>query len=309
MNKDSKIYVAGHRGMVGSAVLRKLKELGYNNIVTRTHRELDLCNQAEVSRFFDVEQPEYVFLCAAKVGGILYNIEHPAEFLYDNLMIQTNVIHQSYLHKVKKIVVLGSSCIYPKNCKQPIKEEYLMTGPLEPTNEAYSFSKVAALKMAEYYNKEYGFNAISVMPCNLYGTNDSFDPQHSHVMAATVKKFVDAIDNKEDSVTMWGTGIARREFMNVDDCADAIIYMMDNYDKNEFINIGTGEDISIYDLAHLVAKLTGFKGNILWDNTKPDGMILKCLDVTKMKEIGFTPKISLKEGIKKMITEYKKSKQ
>ena len=309
MEKNSKIYVAGHNGMVGSAVVRKLTALGYTNIVTRTHKELDLCNQQMVADFFLKEQPEYVFLCAAKVGGILYNMEHPAEFLYDNLMIQANVIHQSYLHKVKKIIVLGSSCIYPRECKQPIKEEYLMTGPLEPTNEGYAFAKIAALKMAEFYNKEYGFNAISVMPCNLYGTNDNFDPQHSHVMPAMIKKFVDAVDNSDDTVTMWGTGVARREFMNVDDCANAIVFMMENYDKSGFINIGTGEDISIYDLAYLIANLTGFNGKILWDSTKPDGMMLKCLDVSKMKEIGFTPTISLEDGIRKMINEYKEKKR
>ena len=305
MEKNAKIYVAGHRGLVGSAIVRHLQDAGFNNLVLRTHAELDLISQEAVREFFESEKPEYVFLAAAKVGGIRANMESPAQFLYDNIVIQTNIIHQAYLSGVKKILILGSSCIYPRECPQPMKEEYLLDGKLEPTNEGYALSKIVALKMGEFYKRQYGFNAISVMPCNLYGQNDSFDPLHSHVLSATVKKFVDAIDEGRDTVVMWGTGNARREFLNVDDMAAACLFMMERYEGETFINIGCGEDYSIRELAETVARLTGFKGKIEWDTTKPDGMMKKCMDVTRMKEMGFEPKISLEEGIKNVIEEYK----
>ena len=308
MEKNAKIYVAGHRGLVGSAIVRHLQEAGYNNLILRTHSELDLISQDAVRKFFEAEKPDYVFLAAAKVGGIRANMESPAQFLYDNIVIQTNIIHQAYLSGVKKILILGSSCIYPRECPQPMMEEYLLDGKLEPTNEGYALSKIVALKMGEFYKRQYGFNAISVMPCNLYGQNDSFDPLHSHVLSATVKKFVDAIDEGRDTVVMWGTGNARREFLNVDDMASACLFMMEHYEGETFINIGCGEDWSIRELAEMVARLTGFKGKIEWDATKPDGMMKKCMDVTRMKEMGFEPKISLEVGIKHVIEEYKQFK-
>lgn len=310
MEKKAKIYVSGHRGLAGSAILRHLQDAGFTNIVIRTHKELDLCNQQAVADFFAAEKPEYVFLAAGKVGGIRANIENPAPFLYDNLAIQMNVIHQAYLSGgVKKMLILGSSCIYPRECPQPMKEEYLMDGKLEPTNEGYALSKVVALKLGEFYKKQYGFNAISIMPCNLYGRNDSFDPLHSHVLSATVKKFVDAVDEGRDKVVMWGTGNARREFLNVDDMADAALFMMEHYEGDTFINVGSGVDFSIRELAEKVAKHTGFTGSIEWDLTKPDGMMRKCLDVTRMKAIGFEPIISLDEGIENVIKEYKQYKK
>ncbi len=308
MEKSAKIYVAGHRGLVGSAIVRHLRDAGYNNLILKTHSELDLISQEAVREFFEAEKPEYVFLAAAKVGGIRANMESPAQFLYDNIVIQTNIIHQAYLSGVKKILILGSSCIYPRECPQPMKEEYLLDGKLEPTNEGYALSKIVALKMGEFYKRQYGFNAISVMPCNLYGQNDSFDPLHSHVLSATVKKFVDAIDEGKDTVVMWGSGNARREFLNVDDMASACLFMMEHYEGETFVNIGCGEDWSIRELAEMVARLTGFKGKIEWDTTKPDGMMKKCMDVTRMKEMGFEPKISLEEGIKHVIEEYKQFK-
>lgn len=308
MEKNAKIYVAGHRGLVGSAIVRHLQEAGYNNLILRTHSELDLISQDAVREFFEAEKPDYVFLAAAKVGGIRANMESPAQFLYDNIVIQTNIIHQAYLSGVKKILILGSSCIYPRECPQPMKEDYLLDGKLEPTNEGYALSKIVALKMGEFYKRQYGFNAISVMPCNLYGQNDSFDPLHSHVLSATVRKFVDAVDEGKDTVVMWGTGNARREFLNVDDMASACLFMMEHYEGETFINIGCGEDYSIRELAETVARLTGFKGKIEWDTTKPDGMMKKCMDVTRMKEMGFEPKISLEEGIKHVIEEYKQFK-
>lgn len=304
MEKNAKIYVAGHRGLVGSAIVRHLQEAGYNNLILRTHSELDLISQDAVREFFEAEKPDYVFLAAAKVGGIRANMESPAQFLYDNIVIQTNIIHQAYLSGVKKILILGSSCIYPRECPQPMKEDYLLDGKLEPTNEGYALSKIVALKMGEFYKRQYGFNAISVMPCNLYGQNDSFDPLHSHVLSATVRKFVDAVDEGSDTVVMWGTGNARREFLNVDDMASACLFMMEHYEGETFINIGCGEDYSIRELAEIVARLTGFKGKIEWDTTKPDGMMKKCMDVSRMKEMGFEPKISLEEGIKHVIEEY-----
>lgn len=310
MEKYSRIYVAGHRGLAGSAILRHLLEAGYANLIIRTHTELDLCDQRTVAAFFAAEKPEYVFLAAGRVGGIQANIENPAPFLYDNLAIQMNVIHQAYLcGSVKKMLILGSSCIYPRECPQPMKEEYLMDGKLEPTNEGYALSKIVALKLGEFYKKQYGFNAISIMPCNLYGRNDSFDPLHSHVLSATVRKFVDAVDEGRDTVAMWGTGNARREFLNVDDMADASLFMMEHYEGDTFINVGSGEDFSIKELAEKVAVHTGFKGKIKWDITKPDGMMRKCLDVSRMKAMGFEPRISLDEGIDRVIEEYRQYKE
>lgn len=305
LEKDTKIYVAGHRGMVGSAIVRHLESLSFSNIVTRTSGELDLRVLGEVRDFFREESPEVVILAAAKVGGIQANIDMPAEFIYDNLSIQNNVIHQSYLGGVKKFCFLGSSCIYPREAPQPIKEEYLLTGPLEPTNEAYAIAKIAGLKMVEYYSRQYGFPGISVMPCNLYGRNDSFDLKNSHVLSALVRRMVDGVDDGARELTVWGSGIAKREFLNADDAAEAIIYMIENYDSSEIMNVGSGTDISIKDLAELIASLAGFKGEIRWDTSKPDGMLRKCMDVSRMRELGFTPKISLEEGIKMMIEEYK----
>ena len=295
--------------MVGSAIFRKLKERGYQNIICRSHYYLDLTRQKDVEDFFDKEQPDYVFLAAARVGGIQANVDHPAEFLYENLAIQNNIIHQSYLHGVKKLCFLGSSCIYPRACPQPMKEEYLLTGPLEPTNEGYALAKIAGIKMIEFYRKQYGFCGISVMPCNLYGTNDSFDPLHSHVLSALVKKFVDAVDNKAQSVTIWGTGTARREFMHVDDAAEAILFLMEYYDSPQLINIGWGEDISIKELALLIVQKAGFEGELIWDTTKPDGMPRKCMDVSRMRTLGYSPVITLEEGIEKTITDYRELKK
>ena len=305
MNKSDKIYIAGHNGMVGSACLRLYKEKGFLNIITRSSSELDLRNSQEVSTFFDSEKPDYVILAAAKVGGIKYNNTHQAEFLYENLMIEANVIHNAYLSNVKKLCYLGSSCIYPCECPQPIKEEYLLTGPLEPTNEGYAVAKIAGFKMAYYYAKQYGFNTISLMPCNLYGKNDCFDLDKSHVLSALIKRFVDAVDENKDSVTLWGTGIAKREFLNVDDTASAIYHLMENWNNPYFMNVGSGKEITIKDLALLIAKETGFNGSVKWDSTKPDGMLRKCMDISKLKATGFQPKISLTKGIKNLIVEYK----
>ncbi len=310
MTKNSYIYIAGHTGMVGSAIKRLLEKEGYSNLVYATSKELDLTNQQAVKAFFEKYKPEYVILAAAKVGGIQANIDSPAVFLHDNLAIQNNIIHQSYLHKVEKLVFLGSSCIYPKECPQPMKEEYLLTGKLEPTNEGYALAKIAGLKLCEFYYKQYGFKSISLMPCNLYGENDSFDLQHSHVLSALVKRFSDAKNTHADSITLWGTGIAKREFMHVNDCAKSVLFMLENY-KNygSFINVGWGEDISIKELAEMISQKVGFEGQILWDDTKPNGMLRKCMDVSEMKNIGFEPKITLDEGVAQMITLYKQVKQ
>lgn len=308
MNFESRIFVAGHNGMVGSAILRLLKKNGYNSVIVKNRSELDLMDQQQVEDFFLMNKPEYVFLCAAKVGGIQANISYPATFLLDNLVIQNNIIQSSLKYRVKKMLFLGSSCVYPKECKQPMKEEYLMSGKLEPTNEGYAIAKIAGLKLIEGLRKEFGFNGISIMPCNLYGPNDSFDLDHSHVLSALVKRFVDAYDEDLSEITLWGTGIARREFMHVDDLADASLFMMLNYDEDEFINIGCGIDVSIKELAELVASAVGYKGIIQWDATKPDGMLKKCMDVSKMTNLGFSPKIGLEKGITQMIDLYKKTK-
>ena len=308
MEQTAKIYIAGHRGMVGSGIERKLKKEGYNNIVTRTSSELDLRNQQAVNDFFEKEKPTYVILAAAKVGGINANISYPVDFLYDNLMIQNNVIKSANNNSSKKILFLGSSCIYPRNSIQPLKEEYVMQGELEPTNEGYALAKIAGIKLLEAYSKQFDSEYIVINPCNLYGLNDSFDLEHSHVLSAMVKKFVDAVaDPRVKEVFIWGSGIARREFMNVDDLADAVFFYMKSEEKINFINIGPGVDISIRELAELISKKVGYEGKLIFDNTKPDGMLRKCLDVTKMKNSGFYPQISLSEGIDQVINLYKKT--
>jgi GDP-L-fucose synthase len=309
MNKGVKVFIAGHTGMVGNATLKHCKEEGYHNIVTRTSKELDLKSDTAVAEFFDSEKPEVVILAAAKVGGIQANINNPAVFLFDNLKIQSNVIHSAYMSGVKKLVFLGSSCIYPKNCEQPMKEDYMLTGKLEPTNEGYAIAKIAGIKLLEGYKRQYGFNSISLMPCNLYGPNDSFDPVNAHVLSALVKKFVDAVRYNKTEVTLWGTGIARREFMHVDDCARSVLFFLNHQKEVDFINVGPGTDISIKELAKLIAGYTGFTGEIRWDDSKPDGMLRKCMDVTRMQQLGFEPAISLENGVQQMITIYKSLNQ
>lgn len=301
MNKDSKIYVAGHRGMVGSAIVRLLKEKGYNNIVTKTHNELDLTRQAAVEKFFEQEKPEYVFLAAAKVGGIMANSTSKAQFFYDNAMIALNVIHASYKTEVKKLMNLGSSCIYPKLSPQPLKEEYLLTGPLEETNDAYAVAKISAIKMCRFYNEQYGTNYLSVMPTNLYGINDNFDLVSSHVFPAMIRKIHEAKENG-GPVALWGDGSPLREFLYADDLADAVLFLMENkdwQDLGDFVNVGTGKDISIKDLAHLMAEIIGYTGDFTWDTTKPNGTPRKLLDVSKLNNLGWSAKISLKEGIER----------
>jgi GDP-L-fucose synthase len=306
INKNAKIFISGHRGMLGSATLKLFKEKGYTTILTATHAELDLKNQQAVADFFEKEKPEYVIHIAAKVGGIKANIDHPASFLYDNLMMQVNVIHSACKHQVKKFVFIGSSCIYPKNAPQPMKEEYLMDGKLEPTNEGYAIGKITGIKLLEAYHTQYGFNGISLMPSNLYGPNDTFDLNHAHVLSSLVKRFVDAKAANDPSITLWGTGIARREFLHVEDFSIAILHFFEHYNSPDFINIGTGIDISIKELATLIAKKVGYSGAIVWDATKPNGMLRKCMDVSNMIKEGFRPHISLEEGIEEVIASYKK---
>lgn len=308
LQKTSRIYIAGHNGMVGSSTLRHFQNLGFSNILVRSSAELNLTNQLAVNNYFSTTKPEIVILAAARVGGILANIENPATFLLENLQIQNNVIEAAYKHGTTNFVFLGSSCIYPKDCPQPMKEESLLTGKLEPTNEGYAISKISGIKLLEGMYRQYGFKSISLMPCNLYGPNDSFDLKHSHVLSALVKKFSDAVENKDQEITLWGTGNARREFMHVDDLAAAISYMLGNYSSPEFINIGCGTDVSIRELAELIARKSGFTGKIKWDLTKPDGMMKKCMDVSKMRNLGFQPNIALDEGIDQMISIYKKNK-
>jgi GDP-L-fucose synthase len=300
MKKNSKIYIAGHKGLVGSAIKRALEKKGYHNLVFKTRTELDLMNEQATKRFFEKEKPEYVFLAAAKVGGILANYTYPADFIYENLKVQNNVIHSSYLFSVKKLLFLGSSCIYPCECKQPIKEEYFMTGPLEKTNDAYAIAKIAGIKMCQAYNRQYKTNFISVMPTNLYGPNDNFDLNSSHVLPALIRKFQDAKMKKEKEVIIWGTGKPKREFLHVDDLADACVYLMNKYNDSEIVNIGTGKDISIYELAQLVGKIVGFKGKIKKDLTKPDGAPRKLLNVSKLHKLGWRDKIGLEEGIREV---------
>jgi GDP-L-fucose synthase len=298
VEKNAKIYIAGHLGMVGSAILRRLKNEGYVNFVTRTSKELDLRNQQHVLDFFAKERPDYVFLAAAKVGGIVANNTYRAEFLYDNLSIQNNIIHHSYVIGVKKLMFLGSSCIYPKLAPQPLKEEYLLTGPLEYTNEPYAIAKIAGIKMCDAYRSQYGCNYISVMPTNLYGYNDNYHPENSHVLPALIRRFHEAKVNSNSRVTIWGTGEPRREFLFADDLADACFFLMQNYNEAGLVNIGTGEDISIKNLALLIKDIIGFTGEIVFDTDKPDGTPRKLMDVSKLHAFGWKHKISLQEGIK-----------
>ncbi len=297
MEKDNKIYIAGHRGMVGSAIERRLRKGGYNNIITRTSKELDLINQQAVADFFQLEKPEYVFLAAAKVGGIHANNVFRADFIYQNLMIESNVIHQAYKSGVKKLLFLGSSCIYPKLAPQPLKEEYLLSGYLEPTNEPYALAKIAGIKLCENYNRQYGTNFISAMPTNLYGPNDNYDLNNSHVLPALLRKFHIAKFENAGEVVVWGSGTPKREFLHVDDLADACYFLMLNYNSSEIVNIGVGDDISIAALAHLVKEVVGFEGKIVLDSSKPDGTPRKLMDVSKINQLGWKANIELKEGI------------
>jgi len=304
MNKNSKIYIAGHTGLVGSAIVRCLQNNGYTNFIFRDIKDLDLRRQQEVEDFFAQEQPEYVFLSAAKVGGILANNTYPAQFIYDNLMIATNIIHSAYLYKVKKLLFLGSSCIYPKMAAQPIKEEYLLTGSLESTNEAYAIAKITGLELCKFYRREYGCDFISAMPTNLYGINDNFDLETSHVLPALVRKFHEAKTTGKEEVVLWGTGTPKREFLYVDDLADALLFLMQHYAGEEPVNIGMGEDVAIGALAHIIKEIVGFQGNIIYDTTKPDGTPRKWLDVTKINNLGWKHKTKLTEGIKKVYEWY-----
>lgn len=297
MKKEDKIYIAGHSGLVGSSIKRQLNKEGFKNIIIRTHSQLDLTRQAEVEKFFQQEKPDYIFLAAAKVGGINANNIYPAEFIYINLTIETNVIHAAYKTNVKKLMFLGSGCIYPRIVPQPIKEEYLLTAPLEKTNEAYALAKISGLKMCEFYNKQYGTDYISVMPCNLYGPGDNYHPQNSHVIPALIRKFHEAKINGLNQVTLWGTGNAMREFMHIDDIASACTFLMVNYSGNECVNIGSGTDITIKELAALIADITGFQGDILYDTSMPDGTPRKLLDSSKLFNMGWRPSINLRDGL------------
>ena len=304
MNKDSKIYVAGHRGLVGSAIVRNLMKKGFKNIIYRTHNELDLTNQIEVRKFFEYEKPEYVFLAAAKVGGINANNTYPADFIYDNLMIQNNVIKAAHDFKVKKLLFLGSTCIYPKMAPQPIKEEYLLTGALEETNEAYAVAKIAGLEMCKFFKRQYGDNFISCMPTNLYGPNDNYDLNNSHVLPALIRKFHEAKVNNLDTVEIWGTGTPLREFLYVDDMADACVFLMENYNGEQHVNIGTGEEVSIKQLAETVKEVIGFKGEIVFNTNMPDGTPRKLTNIDKLKELGWCYNTELIEGIRKTYCDF-----
>lgn len=306
MNLDSRIFVAGHNGMVGSAIARRLEQLGYKNIITADRRETDLKSQAETNRFFELTKPEYVFLAAAKVGGIHANQTYKASFSYDNLMIQSNVIEAARFHGTKKLLFLGSSCIYPKMCPQPIKEEYLMTGALEPTNDAYAIAKIAGIKLCQSYNEQYGTNFISAMPTNLYGPNDSYDLDNSHVLPAMIRKFHEAKLEGKDSVEIWGTGTPKREFLYVDDLADACVFLMNSYSGSEIVNIGTGQDVTIAELAAYVSEVVGYEGGIHFNTSMPDGTPRKLLDVSRLENIGWKFSTSLKEGIEKTYKDYVK---
>ena len=303
MEKNSKIYVAGHRGLAGSAIVRKLQKEGYDNLLLRTSKELDLRDQEAVKEFFENEKPEYVFLAAAKVGGIHANNTYPAEFLYDNLCIQNNVIHQSYKNGVKKLLFLGSSCIYPKNSQQPIKEEYLLSGYLESTNEAYAIAKIAGIKMCQYYHKQYGCDFISAMPTNLYGPGDNYDLQNSHVLPALLRKFKEAKENNAPSVTVWGSGKPRREFLHSDDLASACFFLMQHYDKPDIVNIGTGKDISIGEMAQMIKGISGYEGDIVFDTSMPDGTFQKLLDVSRIHDLGWKAEIGFEEGVRRTFEE------
>ena len=305
MNKNTKIYISGHRGMVGSAIRRKLEAEGYSNLVFRTSSQLDLRDQYAVKSFFESEKPEYVFMAAAKVGGIMANSSYKAYFLYDNLMIQTNVIHESYKSGVKKLLFLGSSCIYPKHCLQPMKEEYLLTGPLEETNDTYAIAKISGIKMCQAYREQYGCNFISVMPTNLYGPNDNYDLENSHVLPALIRKFHEAKVENKPSVTIWGTGSPLREFLHADDLADACLFLMNNYDEADHINVGVSKEISIKNLALLIKDKVGFEGKLEFDTSKPDGTPRKMMDSSKIYNLGWKPAITLNEGLTRTISDYK----
>ena len=305
MEKPSKIYIAGHRGMVGSAIERKLRSEGYHNIIVRTSSELDLRNQQAVNAFFDLEKPDYVILAAAKVGGIHANNTYRAEFIYDNLMMEANIIHAAYLNKVKKLLFLGSSCIYPKMAPQPLKEEYLLSGYLESTNQPYAIAKIAGIEMCDSYRAQYGCNFISAMPTNLYGTNDNYHTENSHVLPALIRRIISAKKNNDPSVVVWGTGTPRREFMHVDDLADACVFLLQNYNEAGLINIGWGDDVSIKELATLIASEIGYLGNLEFDATKPDGTPRKLMDTNKINHLGWKPSINLLNGIRKTIDEVK----
>ncbi len=307
MKKDAKIFIAGHRGMVGSAIHRKLISEGYTNIIVRTSSEMDLSVQEPVNEFFETERPEYVFLAAAKVGGIMANNMYRADFLYENLMIQSNVIHSAYATGVKKLMFLGSSCIYPKMAPQPMKEEYLLTGLLEPTNEPYAIAKIAGIKMCDAYRAQYGCNFISVMPTNLYGPNDNYDLQNAHVLPTLIRKFHEAKQNGDPAVTIWGTGTPRREFLHADDLAAACVYLMENYNEEGLVNIGTGEDVTITELAMLIKEIVGYEGALVYDHTKPDGTPRKLMDVSKLTQIGWKYSIELKDGLKRVYDDYQNS--
>ncbi len=305
--QNAKIYVAGHNGLVGRAIIRKLETEGYNNIITRTSKELDLRVQENVQRFFEVEKPEYVFLAAAKVGGIKANSDYPADFIYDNLIIEANVIHSAYLIGVKKLLFLGSSCIYPRECPQPMKESHLLSGYLEPTNAPYAIAKIAGIMMCESYNRQYGTNFITCMPTNLYGPFDNFDLNNSHVFPALIRKFSEAKDTGAENVTLWGTGSPRREFLHVDDLADASLFLMNNYEGNETVNVGCGTDVSILELAILIKDAVGYEGKLLFDTAYPDGTMQKLLCIDKIRSLGWESKISLYKGIKDVIEWYKEN--
>ena len=305
MIQKNKIYIAGHRGMVGSAILRKLQQEGFTNFITRTSKELDLRDQAKVQAFFEAEKPDYVFLAAAKVGGILANNTYRAEFLYDNLMIQNNVIHAAHLNRVKKLLFMGSSCIYPKLAPQPLTEDALLTGPLEPTNEPYAVAKISGIKMCDAYRDQYGANYISVMPTNLYGPNDNYDLKTSHVLPALIRKFHEAKKYKTPTVEMWGTGTPKREFLHVDDLADACYFLMQHFNEPGFVNVGVGEDIAIKDLALLIKEIVGYKGEIVHDLSKPDGALRKLMNVQKLNSLGWKAKIGLEEGIRSVYSQLK----
>ncbi len=305
MNKHDKIYIAGHRGMVGSAIVRKLKLEGFNNIITRTSKELDLRNQQAVNDFFIAEKPEYVVLAAAKVGGIVANNTYRAEFIYDNLMMEANVIHTAYLNNITKLLFLGSSCIYPKHAPQPLKEEYLLQGYLEPTNQPYAVAKIAGIELCDSYRSQYGCNFISAMPTNLYGPNDNYDLEKSHVLPALLRKFITAKKNAVTTVELWGTGTPKREFLHVDDLADACYFLLENYSEKGLVNIGCGEDVTILELAEIIKKTVGFDGEIVFDTTKPDGTMRKLMDISKIKSFGWQPSISLEDGIASVYNEIK----
>ena len=305
MDADSKIYIAGHRGMVGSAICRKLETEGYLNLVTRSRQELDLTRREKVEAFFREEQPEYVFLAAAKVGGILANSTYPAEFIYENIAIQTNVIHQAYLHRVRKLLFLGSSCIYPKQAPQPLKEEYLLSGPLEPTNEAYAIAKIAGIKMCQAYDRQYRTNYISVMPTNLYGPGDNYDLETSHVLAALLRKFTEAKIQDKPYVEVWGSGKPLREFLHVDDLADACMFLMRHYNDSEIINVGSGQEVTINELAALIKKIVGFEGEVVYDSSKPDGTPRKLLDSSKLAALGWQASYNIEQGLKMVYESYR----